>query len=401
MFEFGLLAAAMPAMSEKRLQTIFRMDSATRDQLQSRADQNRPLLVAAPHLGPQEGLCLLPLFLSNPPPLGSIYRPLDHRALETFILNSRQRFGVTLFSRKRALQSSIRILRQNGWLAVFFDQNSGRKGALLTFFDRVASVTELPGMLASRHEADILYLYAARRAFWRIDLCVEAGPSAPDRNTAVFATNQWLENLLREREELIPGWLWAHNRWRLHRRPRLCLDAKSHLLDEQNRYLKRKALPRREPFLIRLPDRLDEAKLLLPLLRALRRSRPDAALILLGQPDALPLFEESGLCERAIPLPANAWRRLRLARELRWIFPTFHLLFNDRASVDFEAWLTGAVHRLGIEGKRRRRLLTATWRPEPADRAAGDLLSVWTKFLEHFQMDGKDGHEGTQADTHG
>jgi heptosyltransferase II len=389
MVEFGLLAVALPCFSEQRLRQIFSLSPESHQFLRERAAAGSPAVILAPHLGPQEGLTLLPLLFPEMPPCGGIYRPLNNEAVDTWIRESRERFGVTLFSRKRGLQNAIRLLRANQWLGLLFDQNSSKQGALITFLDRVASVTELPGILASRHDAAIILLYTARRGFWQVELRAGPGPVRCGRNEINFAIHLWLEELLRNNEELLPSWLWAHNRWRHQRVPQLCLRRRKNLIAAQNAFLGRDAVPRREPFFIRLPDAREEVLLLLPLLRSIRCSRPDAALTVIGKAKLLPLVRDEGLCEKAVALPEGGpgyfFRFWRLRRE----FPSAYFLFTDSLRGDFEAWLTGAPHRFGIEQPGKRRLLVnRPWRlPADLAQAAGDTSAIWEGFLRAQGLD--------------
>jgi len=61
------------------------------------------------------------------------------------------------------------------------------------------------------------------------------------------------------------------------------------------------ALPAR--MLVDLPNWLGDVVMVLPLLRALRTSRPDAQITLLAQAPFCPLLELSGLADRVRPLP--------------------------------------------------------------------------------------------------
>lgn len=392
MIEFGLLAAALPALNEARLRKLFWLSPASERILRERAESKRPVILLGPHLGPQEALCLFPLFFPDALPLSAIYRPLDHPVLDRWIREARERFGVKLFSRKRGLQTAIRLLKNNEWLGLLFDQNSAKNGALLTFFDRVASATELPGILASRHNADLLYAYAARRDFWRIELCFEPGPTGCARDQINFSINLWLENLLQTNEELLPSWLWAHNRWRHQRRPRFSLRQKKNLLESQNQFLERGATPRKEPFLIRLPDQLSAILEILPFLRALRRSRPDVAMTVIGPKTFLPFVQSLGLSERAIALPRRGPGYVRFLRERRREFPAAHIVLSDTHRSDFESWLIGAPHRFGIATeKRKRRLLNRRWQlPDGSVHGSGPApVALWEAFLQSQEFDGR------------
>lgn len=391
MAESAFLALALPAMSEERLRQIVSISAADAERLRQVAATGRPVVCLIPHLGPQEALCLLPMLLPDLPPVGAIYRPLDNPALNRLIREGRQRFGLKLFSRKEAVQGAIRMLRANHWMGVLFDQNSGKQGVLLTFLDRVASATELPAILASRHQAETIFLYAARRGFWRIELRAEPGPSASDRESLTFASNLWLENLLRTDNELRASWLWAHNRWKHQGEPLLGLRPKKNLLADQNRFLGRPALPRTERFFIRLPNWLGDVVMLLPLLRAIRHSRPDASLTVIGKTGLLPLVEGCGFCERTIALPERGPGYFSFFWRLRRELPDAVLLFTNSFRGDLEARLTGAPHRYGmLRPGKQRFLLTRTPKiPVDLDERTIHQTAVWEIFLRKLRLQGE------------
>jgi heptosyltransferase II len=386
MVEFGLLAVVLPCCDEARLRRIFRISDSSRDFLLQKTASARPVVLLAPHLGPQEGLCLLPLLAPEIAPIGGLYRPVKNEAIDTWVRQSRERFGVRLFSRKQGLQGAIRLLRENHWFGLLFDQNSSGQGARITFFDRVASATDLPGIVAEKYQADIVFLYAQRHAFWQIELVAAPGPNLRDKDEITFATNHWLQELLRHNEALLPGWLWAHNRWRHQRIPQFSLRPKKNLLAKQNAFLQRQVQPRTERFFIRLPDQSTAVELFLPLLRTLRASRTDAAITVVGHPALLSLVAGAGLCEQALALPPAGLGRYRFFWSLRHQFPRLYLILTDSRRHDFEAWLTRAPHRYGMAraDRKARPLLTQVWTDPEA--SSDHPPERWQRFLHAYGM---------------
>jgi len=390
MVENGLLGAALGQLPEERLKQIFTMPDASRDVIQAKLANGRPTIICAPHLGPQEGLSLLPWFEPKVK-VGVIYRPLNNPAFDEWIRSSRGRFGMQLFPRKESLQKAIRQLRTGGWVGLLFDQNTGRQGSLMTFMDRLASVTDLPAILGSRGNAQVIYAYSARQAFWRVELRFEDGPSGLSKEDLTFAMNRWLEGILRENDQLRPTWLWAHNRWRHHRVPPLGLREKRNLLPAQNAFLGRREVPRRERFFVRLPNWLGDVVMLLPLLRALRQSRPDAAITVIGKAALLPLVRDAGLCEETIALPPRGSGYFPFFWKLRARNPVLQILFTNSPRGDLEAWLTGATSRFGmLRPGKRRPLLSHSW-AVPADLNEAEIhqTRVWEQFLRHFGLEGE------------
>jgi hypothetical protein len=144
-------------------------------------------------------------------------------------------------------------------------------------------------LLAAKFGAELRTFYPRRTGFWRVDF--ESDPIAHDGSveSATVALNRWLEAALSD-PGLCASWLWAHDRWRNQDVParRLRLEAKRNFLAADLAARGLPALPRRTRIWVRLPNWLGDAVMVLPLLRALRLSRPDAELTLVAQPALLP-----------------------------------------------------------------------------------------------------------------
>lgn len=63
----------------------------------------------------------------------------------------RQRFGIEMLSRRDGILDAVKILRNNGCVAVLFDQNAGGAGGESLFFDRLCYTSELAGILTGKN----------------------------------------------------------------------------------------------------------------------------------------------------------------------------------------------------------------------------------------------------------
>ncbi len=389
--ETGLLSLATPYLSADRFRRIVRAGPGFREAFARHRADPRPTLLCAPHFAYWEVLTAMPLLEQPFPELGAIFRPLDNPAADAFIKGSRERFGIRLLSRRDGFQEAIRILRRSGWVGILHDQNAGTQGALTLLFDRVCSSTELPGMLASKFGARVLSLHARRLGFWRVELVMEPVEHDGTTDGVTIALNRWLEDRLRVDDELCASWLWGHQRWKTQDGPaaRFRLEQKRDLLaaDRQRRGLA--ALPRRTRLWIRMPNWLGDVVMALPLIRALRRARPDMELTLLAKPAQVAWLEGLGVADRIRPLPpGKGLAYLAAFRRARDEFPDCHLLFTNSTRGDLEAWLAGARQRFGIRrAGHPRPLLTHRFKPAPDhDEARQHQLDLWTDLLRHFGL---------------
>lgn len=394
MVETALLALATPYLNANRMKRIVLPTPELLACYASHAQTPVPVVVASPHIAYWEVQTAMPLVVPGTfPEFGIIFRPLDNPAADAFVKRSREQYGMRLLSRKEGFAEALKILRRRGFVGVLFDQNAGLQGALTLLLDRVCSTSELPGLMAEKFGGTVYGIYPRRLGFWRVEIGLEritAGGSGPD---VTLALNRWLEQLLRKDDELCAGWLWAHARWRNQDIPerRLRLEAKRNLLASDLAARGLTVPPRRTRIWIRMPNWLGDVVMVLPLLRTLRASRPDAELTLVARKQFLPLLSAWGVADRLHPLPprgAGYWRRFRA---LRSEYIDVWLLFTNSFRGDLEAWLSGTRQRFGIlrAGKRRPLLSHAYVVPAGFDESRHHQLELWENFLRHFGLAGE------------
>ncbi|HVU33747.1 MAG TPA: glycosyltransferase family 9 protein [Opitutaceae bacterium] len=391
MVETALLSLATPYLSEARIRNIARLAPSVETLARDLAAAPRPVVLATLHLALWESQTWLKLLSPVPlPEFGIIFRPLDNPAADAFVKATRERFGMRLLSRREGFAEALGILRNRGCVGILFDQNAGMQGALSLLLDRVCSTTELPGLLAAKFGADVRTFYPRRTGFWRVQF--ESCPVPHDGTTegVTVALNRWLGAALAGDDDLCASWLWAHDRWRNQDVParRLRLEAKRNLLATALSSPAPSALPRRTRIWVRMPNWLGDVVMVLPLLRAMRVSRPDAEFTLLAKRQFLPLLSSWGIGDRLEALPPRGWRYAWHFWRRRSDFPDVHLLFTNSFRGDLEAWLLGARQRFGIvrPGKRRPLLTHAYAVPPDFDEGSHHQLELWENFLRHFGL---------------
>jgi lipopolysaccharide heptosyltransferase II len=388
--ETALLSLAAPWFSETRIRACGRLAPSVEALARDLAARPRPLVLATLHLALWETQTWLMLLSPVPlPEFGIIFRPLDNSAADAFFKRARERFGMRLLSRKEGFAEALRILRERGVVGVLFDQNAGMQGALTLLFDRVGSSTELPGLLRAKFGAELRTFYPRRTGFWRVEFGSEVVEQDGSVEGATLALNRWLERALTD-EDLCASWLWAHDRWRNQDVParRLRLEAKRDFLSADLAARGLTAMPRRTRIWVRLPNWLGDVVMVLPLLRALRASRPDAELTLVAKAAFLPLLEAWGVADRLEPLPPRGAGYFRHFLRLRGVYPDVWILFTQSVRGDLEARLAGCPQRFGLlrPGRRRPLLTHAYTVPTDFDETQHHQFELWTKFLERFGL---------------
>ncbi len=391
LIETGLLSLALPYLGPERLRRIVRAGPELLALHERHRHDPAPTLICSPHLAHWEAQTAQPLTVPGTfPEFGIIYRPLDAPAADRFVRAARERFGMRLLSRKEGFAEALKILRRRGFVGILFDQNAGLQGALTTLFGRVCSTTELPGLLAEKFSARVYGIYPRYHGFWRVEIGASELAHDGASETVTLGLNRWLEELLARDDDLCASWLWAHDRWRHQDQPalRFRLESKRNLLAADLRARGLTTPPRRTRIWIRLPNWLGDVVMLAPLLRALRRGRPDAELVLVGRAAFEPLLAAWGLGDRFVPLPARGLGYFNGFRRLAAEHPDVWLLFTQSLRGDLEAWCAGARQRFGlVRAGRPRPLLSHRFRvPAAWDETREHQLALWAAFLRHFGL---------------
>ncbi len=391
LIETGLLSLATPFLDAARYRKIITASPALVAAYELHRTAPAATLICSPHLAYWEAQTAQPLVVSGSfPEFGIIFRPLDNPAANAFVKQSRERFGLKLLSRKEGFAEALKILRRSGFVGVLFDQNAGMQGALTTLFGRVCSTTELPGLMAEKFDARVYGIFPRRLGFWRVEISVELIPGPRTSEAVTINLNRWLETLLLSDDNLCASWLWAHDRWRNQDIPekRFRLEAKRNLLAADLGARALDKLPHRTRIFIRLPNWLGDVVMTVPLLRALRTSRPDAEITLLAKNQFLPLLESWAVADRVQALPHRGAGYFFHFWKMRPEFPDVWLLFTHSIRGDLEAWLGGCRQRFGLERRDKSRpFLSHVCRvPDDFDERVHHQLELWEIFLRHFGL---------------
>ena len=289
-------------------------------------------------------------------------------------------------SRKEGFAQALGILRAKGVIGILVDQNAGMQGALTLFFDRVASTTELPGVLAAKFSAEVRTFYPRRTGFWRVQFESDPILNEGTPESVTVALNLWLETKLASNADLCASWLWSHDRWRTQDVPerRLRVEAKRNFLPS----IAGKPLPRRTRIWIRMPNWLGDVVMAVPLIRAIRASRPDAEITLVTKSGFAALLAEWRIADSIQVLPAQNLLYFQKVARLKDEFPDVWISLTNSVRGDLEAWLSGAPQRFGIvrPGKWRPLLSHTFVLPADYDETKHHQIDLWSDFLTHFGL---------------
>lgn len=393
MVEMAFFVFASSGMSVKRLRRRFHLSKGLLTQLCSLRDNPEPFVILAPHFSLMEALALVPALSPEipKPEIGAIFRPFKQASLNRWVHRTRERHGSKLLSRKAGFSQAMNMLRNNGWVAVLFDQNAGDRGTLSTFLGRLCSSTELPGLMQQKFSTRFAGVCVRREGLWRGEIQFTELPRPRDSIEAMLIADHWLEDVMRKDEESLCDWLWAHNRWNTQLVPERLfrLEAKKIALERAAEFHGLARIPRNTRFWFRMPDSPADCQALLSLLGAVRHGRPDAEITLLLNESCRPVAERAEIADQLIQLPSETHSDyFSTFKALASRYPDAYVLFADSRLADLEAKYCAAPLRLGIEwpGKPRKHL-THTWCPPAAmNPVTTPKADLWEPFLCHFGL---------------
>ena len=197
---------------------------------------DRPAILITGHCGNWELLGYAMALLGFP--MHAIYRPLDNKAIDDWVRQTRSRRGLVLLDKFGALRQIPSLLAARAPVAFVADQNAGDRGLFVPFFGRLASTYKSIGMAAYQSGASVA-IGQARRLGWngREDRAVREGFASPASGDGiryrveiedVIHPDEWLsqpdpffylaaryrraiEQLIRRAPE---QYLWMHRIWK-------------------------------------------------------------------------------------------------------------------------------------------------------------------------------------------
>lgn len=303
--EMALFVLASPYISIEELKRRVKISDYLNEQLRLLEENPRPVVLMIPHFCMMESITIMPAVSKHKlPRTGVFYRPFDNAGMEKWIKSTRERYGINLLSRRDGLLVALDYVKRGDCIAILFDQDAGSIGALSMFFDRVCSCSEIAGLLIERTKCLAGVFWARRTAFWESEIYGEY-IEADSAENVIIKANRWLEDKLKTDEELCVDWLWLHKRWKTQSNPRKRFrieHRKNHLADYAKFY-NLDALPRKTRFFATLSE--SEANLIpsLAAVKALRKSRPDAALEAICRPEFAEFLKQTGLFEGVSAIP--------------------------------------------------------------------------------------------------
>ncbi|WP_162029234.1 MULTISPECIES: glycosyltransferase family 9 protein [unclassified Lentimonas] len=391
--EMALFMPASRYFSASRIDSVLEVDAEVRAAVEryiSGDKQGKPFVVMLPHMTMSEAASLLPHYFPGLPQVNVVFRPLNQPAMNAWVEETRSRFGNRQLSRRSGYNDAMAALRRGEGVALLFDQDAAGRGATSLFMGRLASLTDLPGLMALRFDADVHLLLLERTEFWQAKLTLQQLPKCETSTEIAVRAHNLLEAYLKRDDHSAPDWLWLHGRWghQSGSKKRFNLPEKRMELEQTNTINGEADTPRKTRLWVRMPNWLGDVVMALPLLRAIRKARPDFEITLIGKAAFQPLFDRLDVGDRFIPLPKQGRGYFKAFYQLRHDYPDTYLLFTNSTRSDLEAFLTRCPQRMGMirPGKKRQLLTKPYYLPADIDETTTHQTAVWEMMLERYGL---------------
>jgi ADP-heptose:LPS heptosyltransferase/lauroyl/myristoyl acyltransferase len=341
MFEMGFFSLCYPFMTKDQLRRTVLYSNETEKKLAQLRKSGKPVLFLIPHVCLFEALATSPFFRpQGRRRLGAIYRPNKNKALDNWVNNARLRTGIDTFPRSDGFFKSKRYLKERNWLAVLFDQDSGRKGKILNFLDRATSYSNLPELLTKSTDCTPIMAVPLRNAFFSSCLNLEEIQGGESSRLAHVS----LQELIRSNPNGLPEWLWGHAKWKSPIHPKRVFASRFN-----NKFIFEKDNFRpKQKLWIRMPNWLGDIVMTLPVIFAIHSSRPDIQITLLCNNNYKNLLQLLHKDFKICTIPCSVFQSFLLAFMKRREFPDLMLVFTNSLRGDIESYLTGVPFRYGV-----------------------------------------------------
>lgn len=257
-------------------------------------------------------------------------------------------------------------------LAVLVDQHAGDKGVWTPFFNRLASTTSLPAILAAKTGAELLpvAIFTVGPAKWRLEVSEFIPRPGASVEELTYRINRALELLIIRRPS---DWFWLHQRWKT--------PAPRFLLREYKRgvYVPNDCGPLK-PFriLVRSSNWLGDAVMATPAVRRFKCGRPDIRLTVLTRTKLADYWRLVSEVDELVTIdPGNSV--FRVASKIRDRFEVA-ILFPNSIRSAIEVWLAGIPRRVGYSRSWRdlfvNQIIPEAPMPAPLRHQTGHYLRI-------------------------
>jgi len=179
---------------------------------------NRPAIFLSGHCGNFE---LLGFTLATVGfPMTALARPLDFPRINDWLLDVRQKRGMTILTKFGATDQAVSLIERGQRVAFIADQNAGDRGMFVPFFGRLASAYKSIGLLAMRYDVPIICGMARRdrpdvfRYTLELADVIEPAHWKDQPDPLYYITARYTRSIEEMVRQAPDQYFWVHRRWK-------------------------------------------------------------------------------------------------------------------------------------------------------------------------------------------
>lgn len=150
-------------------------------------------------------------------PTLSIYKTLNNKAFEPYLLEARTNHRMDMYEKSGALKHLSRALKKDESVSLMIDQASNaRSGVKVDFFAHPTYHSSTPAILSRKYNAPIvgLYIYTDDEENYTISFEEPIEVKGDDEASIVEATQRQVDALEKVIRANPKFWFWCHKRWK-------------------------------------------------------------------------------------------------------------------------------------------------------------------------------------------
>jgi KDO2-lipid IV(A) lauroyltransferase len=148
----------------------------------------------------------------------AIQKRIKNPYVNNFIVKIREHHGMKLIYTNEAMKKCYSLLKRDKIVGIVCDQDFGKRGIFVNFFNKPASTAVGPAVLHLRTKSPLIMCISIRRDLGKFDFYFERIPdlnSSELNEQAIYTITQAHTNILEKWIRRYPEqWLWTHRRWR-------------------------------------------------------------------------------------------------------------------------------------------------------------------------------------------
>tara|TARA_B100000686_G_scaffold352592_1_gene455134 strand:- start:1018 stop:1956 length:939 start_codon:yes stop_codon:yes gene_type:complete len=202
---------------ENRSNELFTEEPEGLDVIRQCLERKKGVFILTAHYGNWEAMGIRHGYL-DVPPLHSIARKLDNPYLEKEIFLFRSASGNKVFYKDISPLKLVRVLKNNGCVAILLDQNTAKGGVFVDFLGKKAATARSIALLSLASDAAIVPMFCVATGEGRYK--IRYGPEiifkpSGNKEKDILDLTQICADFIGDQIRQNPApWMWLHRRWK-------------------------------------------------------------------------------------------------------------------------------------------------------------------------------------------